>query len=432
MGLDQIVSVVITATSAGVTQAGFGVPMILGTPSWVTDKIRFYTDISGVAADFATTRPEYLAAAAIFAQSPRPPKIAIGKLTSKLTQSWDITPSAFNSTVYTVFVNGQTASYTSDGTATVAEICTGLAGAINTLAISGLTATDNTTKVTVALGTAGDWAHLQVDNISLLSLAQVQADPGVGADLDAILLVDSSWYAIINPWNSALMAVAIASWAETNKRLFLCDTQDSQCALHALSGATDVMAALKTSARKYTATIYHPDNGSFIAAAWAGALLPLDPGSETWALKQLSGPSAVSLTGTYRTNILAKNGNVYEQVAGLNITEFGTVQDGEYIDVIRLIDWTSARMKERVFTILAQNPKVPYTDAGISMLAGAVRSVLSDGVAVGGYASYQVQVPTAASQSSADRAARVVRNLNFSAILAGAAHTVAIQGTVSV
>ncbi len=431
MSIDQIVSVTITATSPGVTQEGFGIPLILGTPSWATDRVRFYTDLSGVAVDFASTRPEYKAAAAMFAQSPRPVTIGIARLANKPVPSWDILPIVADSTVYTVYVNGTAATFTSGTSTTAALICAGLASAITTLAVSGLTATDNTTKVTLA-GAAGTWFSVKVADINLLSNAMVHADPGVNADLDAILIADSTWYAIVNPWNSALMATVIAAWAESNKRLFLLDTQESACATHVLSGATDIMAAQQTLAHKYTAVIYHPDNSSFIAAAWAAALLPLDPGSETWALKQLSGPAAVGLTTTHRANILAKYGNCYERIAGVNVTEMGTVADGEYIDVIRLIDWTSARIKETVYADLVANPKIPFTDAGIAQIAGDVKSVLSTGVNFGGFVSYTVTVPKAADLLTADKAARILKGIHFSAVLAGAAHTAQIQGTVSV
>lgn len=54
-----------------------------------------------------------------------------------------ITPTAVNSTVYNTTVAGQLATYTSDGSATAAEICAGLVSAINGLSGTGVTATDN-------------------------------------------------------------------------------------------------------------------------------------------------------------------------------------------------------------------------------------------------------------------------------------------------
>jgi hypothetical protein len=435
MPISDIVNVQITASSTGVAQAGFGVPMILSpNVSWI-ERTRTYSGIDGVALDFAATTPEYRAANAAFSQNPRPASIMIGRLANKPTQRRTITPVAVNSAVYTIRVGTATFSFTADSSATQAEIVTGLIALINA-GTDNLTATGTTTLVLTA-DTAGGWDDVQVSDITLLSLAQDHADPGVTADLDAIALEDSTWYGIINLYNSAAMVTAIAAWAESHGKIFLYATQDSKCALDAFSGATDIMKTLNTSAYARTAGMYHPSNGAFADAAWAGRCLPLQPGSETWALKTLAGVAATKLTDTWRTNILAKRGNIYVTLAGRNITEFGTVADNEYIDVVRFSDWLKARIAESVFGALsdALNAKVPYTDRGIAALAAEVRGVLKEGADVGGLVadSIVVSVPKAADALPADKTARVLKNLNFSATLQGAIHRAdPIKGTVSV
>lgn len=59
------------------------------------------------------------------------------------TQQVLVTPTAANSTQYQTVVNGQTASFTSSGSATAANISTGLVAAINALTGAGVTAVDN-------------------------------------------------------------------------------------------------------------------------------------------------------------------------------------------------------------------------------------------------------------------------------------------------
>jgi hypothetical protein len=433
--VSSIVTVNITATSPGVTRAGFGVPLILGTPSWATDRVRSYADISGVAADFTTDRPEYKAAAAIFAQNPKPPELMIGRLALKPTQRYTITPNVQNLTNYTMTVDGQTVTYTSDGTATATEIVNGLLALINALAAPAPTITASNVSSTLRLtsNSAGDWDSVSVADPTLLDIVEDHADPGVATDLAAILLADNTWYAFVNPWNSTAMVAAAASWAETNKRLFVADIQEAQFVTHAKSGATDEAAALQSAAYRYTSAWYHPDNGQFLAAALVGKCLPLDPGSETWAFKTLAGVTpGPTLTSTQRGNALAKNGNVYETIAGVNVTEFGTVASSEFIDVVRFTDWLVARIGERMFGDLASNIKIPYTDKGIAQLAGDLDNVLAEGVEVGGLESYTIQVPRAADADPSDRAARVLKNLNFTGTLAGAVHKPTVNGTVSV
>jgi hypothetical protein len=196
------------------------------------------------------------------------------------------------------------------------------------------------------------------------------------------------------------------------------------------------MATLKSAAYARTMGIYHPSNGAFADAAWVGRCLPLDPGSETWAHKTLKGVTATRITPTWRTNILNKKGNVYETIAGRNITEFGTVADGEYFDVVRFVDWLKARIAERVFSTLTDqaNSKIPYTNRGIALIVGDVRAVLKSGVAVGGLVedTIVVSAPRAEDVDPADKAARLLKNVIFTATLQGAIHTAQIKGTVTV
>lgn len=440
MSLQDIAQVTITTQTAKAQAAGFGVPLILSANAAWAERTRTYTDLTGVGADFATTTPEYKAAAALFSQNPRPPKVVIGRLANKPTQRWSIgVASVLNLTTYKVRVGANTASFTSDGTATNDEIVAGLVAAINALAGDTVTAS--------AVGSAGaqtvqllgdapaNWNDVEVLDLNLLSIAQTHADPGVAADLAAILLENTTWYAIVNAYNSLAMVTAIAVWAEANGKLFLASTQDSAVITTAKSGTDDVGEALQAAAYARTALMYHPATGSFIGAAWAGRLLPLDPGSETWAYKALAGVAQYTLTPTQRANALAKNVNIYETVAGLPMTNTGIVSAGEYIDVIRFRDWLVARIQERVASLLANANKVPFTDAGIAQVEAEVRAQLREGVGVGGLSENpmpKVTVPKAKDVSSADKAARTLRNVQFDAVLAGAIHSLVISGTVSV
>lgn len=77
--LSQIIQVSISRQTKGVSQVGFGIPLILGSSNKMgPDLIRSYQDMTGVSADFAGTDPEYLAAESIFNQQQFPSKIKIG------------------------------------------------------------------------------------------------------------------------------------------------------------------------------------------------------------------------------------------------------------------------------------------------------------------------------------------------------------------
>src|SRR4051812_45955611 len=91
MPLSDLVTVTVDAQKPGVTQAGFGVPLLLSQNAAWVERTRAYTSLAGVLVDFATTTPEYNAAAKIFAQSPSPTEIRIGRAnTNPVTQQWNV------------------------------------------------------------------------------------------------------------------------------------------------------------------------------------------------------------------------------------------------------------------------------------------------------------------------------------------------------
>jgi hypothetical protein len=92
-------------------------------------------------------------------------------------------------------------------------------------------------------------------------------------------------------------------------------------------------------------------------------------------------------------------------------------------------------MQYDVYDVLVNNNKVPYTDAGVAMVESRIRSRLNIGVDVGGLSSDPaptVTVPRVSSETTANRANRTIPDIYFTATLAGAIHSVTINGTVSV
>lgn len=443
MPLKDIVDISVTVDSAKVTQAGFGVPLILASsPAWA-ERVRSYSDLAGMTADgFATTDPAYMMASKLFSQNPAPPKVLVGRLALPPTQKFTVTVKTVeNLKKYQIKIRDLTAEFTADANATNDEIVAGLMAAVNALAGDTITATTDssggagTHKLVLTGNSAGSFDAVEVLDPNYLEIVQDHADPGAATDLAAILLENNTWYTVLNPWNSKAMATAIAAWVEANKKTFVCQSQDTVIIRTAESGTDDLFEALDAADYARTMGIYSANTGDFADAAWAGRCLPLDPGSETWAMKTLAGVTARPLTSTHIANVEAKSGNVYETIAGVNVTRFGITFSGEYFDVIRFRDWLEARIAERIFGTLAASKKVPFTDKGIAQIEADVKAVLQEGVAVGGLSedpAPKTSVPKAANVSSADKTARLLRDVKFDAILAGAVHKLKISGKVSV
>lgn len=432
--LNDIVTVSITTASAQVKQAGFGTMLILDSHTVFPERIRFYTDLAGMVSDgFAVTSAAYKAASAAFSQNPQVQRIAIGRRVGASAQVTEISPIAFNSAVYSVKVNGLSASFTSDSSATVAEICTGLAAAISGLAISGLTIAATATEVTVTSNT--NLISHSVENTSprgYLEVSQVQTAGALAADLAAVANENNDWYALTLTTSSLNEIAAAAGYVEANKKLMIQGSQDTDILG---SGTADIASVLKAASFFRSAIFYHQVPDQFIGAAMLGKGLPYNPGSLTFKFKTLAGVTASNLSATESSNALGKNANFAQTVAGVSMTGEGKVASGEYIDIVRDRDWFQARLQERIFTLLLNNPKVPFTDAGISAVEAELRAQLLEAQAAGFLADSPrptIIVPKAKDVPSGDRAIRKLSGISFSARVAGAIHCVAITGTVTV
>lgn len=430
--LDQIVNVQVTRQTQMPTQAGFGIPLILGpAATFPQTEIRRYTDLDGVKADFQTSDAEYVMASKLFSQSPRPEEIKIGKTSTAVAQVVTITPdvTAQEETEYTVTLDGQEYSFTSDATPTAAEVVTGLIAAINADADNKALATGTTTLILTA----------KVAGVSFTyavgaKLAAVLTTPsnGIADDIAKAMEVDSNFYFLLTTSSNAAVIEQAADYVETLKRMYLFLTADADVRTNA---TTDIVSKLKAKSLFRSAVFYTKD---YIAdrgdAGWVGRVAPTTPGSENWANMVLSGITADKYTSTEEGYLDGKNANYYETIAGLNVTQNGQVVGGEYIDIIRLIDWVVARMQEAIFANIVNLDKLPFTDAGLAIIQTAMKAVLDQAVANGGIASaqdYTITIPKAKDIPAADKAARRVTGIKFSFVAAGAVNKVRINGTVT-
>jgi len=256
-------------------------------------------------------------------------------------------------------------------------------------------------------------------------------------DLNAISAINDEWYAIAYTKRTVVDVQAIAAWVEARTKIFGTTSSDTDIINLDMSSDTSSIAyLLRNSGYARSFVMYHEDaNSDFPECAWFGRVLPTDPGSVTWKFKTLASISYSKLTGSQSSNARNKNANTFEFIGGRGITREGTVAEGEFIDVIRGIDWLQARMQEYVYSALVNANKVPYTNAGIAVIQAEVQRALQQGISndfLTNDPAPVVTVPKVADVVSADKASRTLNNVTFSATLAGAIHAVNITGKVTV
>jgi hypothetical protein len=458
-GLDIVVTANIAVAVSAITRAGFGRAGVLSatTPqaSWSTGELtRVYTD-ADLDGDFLSTDPECLYATAYFAQTPRPENLQVCRLTSKPTMQFVVSVpagSVLNSTVYTFKVNGQVVTFTSDASATNDEIIIGLEAALDALAISGVTTTiiggAGSTQLQID-GSAGKYIYVELADANGLNfgpagknlLAVKSTTPNtstvIATQLDAIWLERPEFYFLLNPYQGEALGAAIATWVEAKDLVYIQADSSTEIITVAESSATDFADDMKTANRLRTHVLYHHRPQQALDAGYVGARATTDPGTETWAGVTVAGVDATTLTSTHLANLEAKNAGAHFLTGSVARTRWGRTADGTPIDIVRLRDFMKARIQEDVFATIdsAQPKKVPGSDGGILTIVGAVRGVLEGLTLTNPPAleSYTLTYPRQADRSSADKTARNLTGIQFTAVATGAIEKVKpITGVVTV
>lgn len=429
MSIESIVNVSISRETGSVSRTGFSTILVHGINKAFTSLSKRYTSLSDVADDFLTTAREYLAAQAVFSQQPTVTELVIGRRATGDTTVVTVATVTDN-TSYSITINGTTFTVNSGVSATAITIAALLVAAITGVDVS---ATDNLDGSFDLDPTVSGTAY-SVKGETKLTIAFTTTGT-MAADITAIQEEDDDWYGYVYTLRTQADQEAAAAYIETQQKLFAIGSADADIVNTTDAADTTTIAAVvkaNTYARSFV--FYTSNAGSqFPEAALLGVILPLDPGSYTAKFKTLAGITVDTLTTTQQTNGLAKNANIYVEVGGRNITCDGTVGEGEYIDIIVLVDWIQARITEGVFALLANSPKVPYTDGGIAAVEAEIAAVLQLGQSLGGIAidpTFSITVPVAADISTVDKAARELNNVSFTATLTGAIHAVTITGVV--
>jgi hypothetical protein len=432
----DVASVTISVSGAGPSRAGFGEPLIAAKVV-PFNGVREYSTLTGMVTDgFTVTNPAYLIAQQLASQQPSVTAWKVSKRSLAFTQTLHLTclsVSALDTYVISLRLPGatyQTVTVASTGTPNtdVATINT----AVTALGIAGLTATHATATLTLAM-TAGLLLDVKPGLASLITFADVTADPGVATDLAAILTIDANWYGLLLDSQSPAEITAAAAWAESNGKLFIYNTSDSACLDPASTG--DVMYTEKALSHTRSAGLFsYTTLLSWSGAAWMGKLFPTDAGSENWAFKTLSGVPVDTMTDTQIHAVENKNGSVYTTLMGANITQFGKTPGGEWIDVTRGIDAFTNDLQVGIVAMQTNAKKIPFTDLGGDMIRSVIQASITrftDRGFLSQTPSPQIVIPLVANISSIDRAARNFTGVSFSAQVAGAVDKVTIQGVLT-
>jgi len=485
----SIVNVGITLGATFPSRKGFGILNCVTAETGVigfAERIRFYSDAAGVAADWPGISEVVKLANAYFSQQPKPTEFAVSlRAASDVAaelRGGAITDTADNLALFTgvsdgsftISIDGVAEDITAmDFTADIDldDVSLTIETALQAIAAGGYTAATcdhDGTRFFIRSGTTGATSTISflsttdplvgTDVSTILEMRQGDSTKTDGIDaetiteaLSAIEEKSSNWYGLIFTKeiredvviNTETAVTAAAAWVQARVKVFF-NTSNDLDVLDIVT-TTDIVSVLDTGNFTRTMSTFssHPDE--YPSASIAGRAFTVQfsqPNSTlTLKFKQLPGVSVESLTVNEKSVLDSKRGNAFFKVGDTNIYGESYMAGDFFFDEIHGVDWLTDAIQTEVYGYLLSRPtKVPYTDQGVAALEQQLIKILDEGVRNGLLApgetidgeflpnGYKTVTIAVADVSASEKQNRIYNGLSFVALGAGAIHSVEIQG----
>lgn len=277
--------------------------------------------------------------------------------------------------------------------------------------------------------------------------------------LNAIINVNSKWFGLLAITTTKAGILEIASFAESNRKLYFGGTSDSDCIDN--TSTTDLMSELKALSYEFTCASFHTDiTDRRIDAGIAARFLGGSAGSNIAKFQTLAGCAVDSIGTNGEITLEGKYGNYYTEIAGMNCYSDGFTASGKRVDLIRDREWLRQTAQLRLVALLKnysdRNEKIPYSDAGFAIIvttvliplfleaktSNIIREASLDEIAIEigvpaeqidyfypayGFALY---VPKVKTIDPAVRGTRKLTGFKFSGNIAGAVESIGILGNL--
>jgi hypothetical protein len=478
LSVSRLVRATINLSPVAAARRGFGTLLVAGDSDIIDtrERVRSYTTLESVAAEFGLNAPEYAAAALYFGQSPHPLTLMIGRWASADTSAilYGGTLSSVEQTIGTWnAITTGSFKITIDGTErtitglnfSAATTMTGVAAIINTglstyggctwdgnsfVITSDTAGTGSTLGYASAAGSGSDISALIKCTSSTAASASIAGiDAETPAECALILAnISAVWFGLAFAATEAITDqeyIDVAALIEglDLKRILAITTQDEDCLDSTVTN--DIMSELKTLAYKRTWTQYSSSSAYAAVSAVSRAFsvnFAANRSTITLMYKTEPGVAAEVLTETQAATLKDKRGNVFvEYVNDTAIIQYGAMASGHYFDEIHGLSWFEDTVQNNVYNLLYQSKtKIPQTDPGQNQIVAAVASACKEAVNNGLIApgqwnadgfgqlsngdflpdGYYIYTPPMALQAQATREQRIAPPIQVAIKLAGA------------
>lgn len=486
LSASDIVNVQVTLTPLPVPLRNFGALMIVGPTEGVInvgERLRPYTTIAGVVADFGLTAPEYLAANLFFEQSPQPSFCYIGRWAQTATHAWlngaSLATTGQLMTLWNPITNGSM-TISIDGTPRVlsnlnfsaALNMNGIASTIQAAMPAGALCQWNSnynrfvvrgviTGINAALTFATPTGSgTDISALTGLSAASGASAPVPGVAAETALAATSALVTASNDWYGIMFAPvvssditdaqyeAIGNFIEAQNPSRVLGITSMSSAVADPTQTTDLASVMKSLGLQHSC-IQYSSFSPYAVASLFGRAFTVDFTANnsviTLKFKQEPGIVAETLNENQALALRSKNCNVFINYNnGVAIIQEGVMCGGFFFDERQGLDWLQNNIQTKLFNILYTSPtKIPQTDPGIHVLVTGVEAAMIDGInngllAPGTWTSsavfgtlvqnqflpkgYYVFAPPVSSQDESIRAQRIAPTIQAAAKLAGAVH----------
>ena len=487
--VSSVVNVSIAVGAVFPARAGFGTLNIITAETGVigiAERIRSYSNLDGVTADWPADSEVVAAATAYFSQQPKPTQLRVstryptaqaaqlrgGSVVDDATNlgifnaitdgSFDITMDTVQNDVTGLNFSGaadmdavaviiETALQLEAGGSYAASTCvydqgrffinsgsTGVTSTINFLsAVDPVTGTDISSLLQMRQGEGTKTDGVDAETIT--------------ASLNTIQNINPDWYGFMFTKevrdgvqiNAEDAVVAAAAWAEARVKVFG-NTSNDLDVLDSVT-TTDIASVLKLAAYRRTITTFSSYPDQYPSASILGRAFTVNfsqPNSTlTLKFKQMPGITVEDLTVSQKSVLDSKKANALIEVGASFMYAESWMASGVFFDEVHGIDWLQNAIETNVFGyLLTRTTKVPYTNKGIAAIEQQVIKALDEAVVNGLIApgetidgeflgtGYKTIIIPAEDINQSDVEARHYPGLSFVVLGAGAIHSVQING----
>lgn len=451
-----LIPVTLRVSSANFGTIGFGTPMILGHTTAFGSRTKTYGSYNEILTDLGASSAITHIAAKIYSDISPPAQVVVGRLNlgyNGHTVSLAPLILALNyNYVLRVWQNGTTYSvtYRVEEGDDQEDVVDGLIAALGATDYDG-TATKTGTGATAVLvvsegsGVQPEIVFVETPDKSAFRLTEAVVVPASGDALGAMLTAaaedNPGWYLVVTPVGAASWTTAVSTWVETQPKVFVADTADSGVRTGLDDNLGETLGALGLNR---TALVYSQDTLSKPGARVVGDFANLDPGSYTLNMRALSSVSPTVLTEAEFAELAGNKVSVYRDLGNRLFAFLDGAVGGSlgFLDNTISADWLRFRSQEAYLSLALASDKIPYTNAGFAQIAMVFEAVVSRAIAQGIMSAGtrgstvdpipQVVTPVVDTQTSQDRAARIVRGFQIVGRFAGAVHILPLDIQLSI